>query len=69
MCMAAALFKQPGQDDLYLAVGYEDGTLAVWDTAQPDQAVMSARLHAEPIMAVAIDAHGAGTSQHFVLCH
>ena len=62
MCMAAAFFRQPGGDDLYLAVGYEDGTLSVWDVAQPDQAMMSARLHAEPIMALAIDALGGGNT-------
>jgi len=65
MCMAVALFGQPGQDALYAAVGYEDGTLAVWDTAHPDQALMSTRLHKEVIMTVAVDAQATGTlSRH-----
>ena len=63
MCMAVALFRQPGRAALYAAVGYEDGTLSVWDTTHPEQALMSVRLHAEPIMTVAIDAQGTGTSQ------
>ncbi len=64
MSMAVALFRQPEQDALYAAVGYEDGTLAVWDTAHPDQALMSARLHKEVIMTVAVDAQATGTSRH-----
>ena len=60
MCMAVALFRQPGSDALYAAVGYEDGTLTSWDTACPQHAIMSARLHSEPIMTVAIGAHGKG---------
>ena len=63
--MAAALFRQPGSGTLYAAVGYEDGTLSIWDTARPDQALMRARLHAEPIMTVAVDAQGAGIAQQF----
>ena len=63
MCMAVALFRQPGHHALYTAVGYEDGTLSVWDTAHPDQAIMSARLHTEPIMALAIEPQGTGISQ------
>lgn len=63
MCMAVALFRQPGHAALYAAVGYEDSILSVWDTARPEQALMSMRLHAEPIMTVAIDAQGTGTSQ------
>lgn len=61
MCMAVALFRQQGQHALYTAVGYEDGTLAIWDAAKPEHALMSARLHSEPIMTVAIDAQGTGT--------
>ena len=60
MCMAVAMFRQPGLDALYVAVGYEDGTLTIWDAACPQHAIMSARLHSEPIMTFAIDAHGKG---------
>ena len=60
MCMAVAMFRQPGSDVLYVAVGHEDGTLTVWDAACHQHAIMSARLHSEPIMTVAIDAHGKG---------
>jgi hypothetical protein len=63
MCMAVALFRPPGQDALHAAVGYEDGTLALWDTASPKHALMSTRLHSEPIMALAIDAKGTGVLQ------
>ena len=60
MCMAVAMFRQPGSDALYVAVGYEDGTLTIWDAECPQHAIMSARLHSEPVMTVAIDAHGKG---------
>ena len=45
---------------LHAAVGYEDGSLAVWDVAQPDAPIMSCRLHSEPVMALAVDPAGTG---------
>lgn len=63
MCMTVALFRPPGQDPLHAAVGYEDGTLALWDTASPEHALMSTRLHSEPLMALAINAQGTGVLQ------
>lgn len=70
MCMAVAMFRQPGSDALYVAVGYEDGTLTIWDVACPQHAIISARLHSEPIMTVAIDAHGKGVVEicYCLLC-
>ena len=70
MCMAVAMFRQPGSDALYVAVGYEDGTLTIWDVACPQHAIIIARLHSEPIMTVAIDAHGKGVVEicYCLLC-
>ena len=73
MCMAVQLFSEPAVEgdqqrmqkhvevrNLHAAVGYEDGSVAVWDTAQPHAPVMSMRLHSEPVMALAIDSAGTG---------
>ena len=45
---------------LHAAVGYEDGTVAVWDITRPQAPLFSARLHSEPVMALSIDAAGTG---------
>ena len=47
-------------EHLHAAVGYEDGSLAVWDVAQPDCPIMTCRLHSEPVMALAINPAGTG---------
>ena len=47
---------------LHAAVGYEDGSLAVWDVAQPDNPIMSCRLHSEAVMALAVDSAGTGAA-------
>ena len=76
MCMAVQLFSAPagvrtyrrmreraGSPEapaLHAAVGYEDGSVAVWDVSQPQAPIMSMQLHTEPVMALAIEAAGTG---------
>ena len=70
MCMAIQLYTQLGQSVLYALVGYEDGTVAVWDVSA-GSLVTSVQLHAEPVMAVAVAADGSGTcirNTNHVLC-
>ena len=47
---------------VFLAAGYEEGSLVVWDLAAPAGAAPAAqrRLHTEPMMALALDPGGAG---------
>lgn len=58
MCMAVQLYVESRQDTLHALVGYEDGTVAVWDVAA-GHILASKQLHAEPVMAVAV-ADGSG---------
>ena len=58
MCMALQLFYGPNSGTVHAAAGYEDSTVAVWDTAQPDNPIMSSRMHTEPVMALAVDPSG-----------
>lgn len=60
MCMALQLFREPGSQMIYAAVGYEDGTVAVWDASCPESPMMSCRLHSEPVMALAVYPSGEG---------
>eukprot|EP00877_Chromochloris_zofingiensis_P003935 jgi/Chrzof1/13542/Cz08g01130.t1 len=57
MCMALQLFVHRS-GGVWCACGYEDGTVALWDTQQPQQYVCHSRLHQEPIMSVAVNASG-----------
>lgn len=50
------------EGQLHAAVGYEDGSIAVWDVALPSSPIMACRLHSEPVMALAIDPAGTGAS-------
>lgn len=59
MCMAVQLYMQSGQHTLHALVGYEDGTIAVWDVAA-GSLLASKQLHAEPVMAAAVAADGSG---------
>ncbi|KAL3137617.1 hypothetical protein ABBQ38_004894 [Trebouxia sp. C0009 RCD-2024] len=59
MCMAVQLYTQSEQSVLYALVGYEDGTVAVWDVIA-GRFVKSSQLHAEPVMAVAVADDGSG---------
>ncbi len=57
MCMSMHVFRRAGET--HLAVGYEDGNVAVWRAAAPAQPVLASRLpaavHQEPVMALVID--------------
>ncbi|KAL3150822.1 hypothetical protein ABBQ32_000580 [Trebouxia sp. C0010 RCD-2024] len=59
MCMAVQLYTQKEQSVLHALVGYEDGTVAVWDVTA-GRLVKSSQLHAEPVMALAVTADGSG---------
>ena len=69
MCMSLQLFDRPSgpanrqQDGAapLLAVGYEAGHIAVWDTGAPKAPLAVARLHEEPVLSLFIDASGTGT--------
>lgn len=69
MCMAVQLYMQSGQKALHALVGYEDGTVAVWDVAAGNL-LASKQLHAEPVMALAVAADGSGLHlpQHICIC-
>ncbi len=64
MCMALQLFVRPETGALLAAAGYEDGTVAVWDAAQPDRPILHSRMHAEPVMALAMEPSGKCTLLH-----
>ena len=70
MCMALQLFHVASVG-LCVVAGYEDGTAAFWRLDSPTQPTCSARLHEEPVMALAIDSCCTGEWQalqglHFV---
>lgn len=69
MCMAVQLYMQSGQKALHALVGYENGTVAVWDVAAGNL-LASKQLHAEPVMALAVAADGSGLhpSQRICTC-
>ncbi len=69
MCMSLQLFDRPagppdGQHDgaaPLLAVGYEAGHVAVWDTTGSPRAPLAVtRLHEEPVLSLFIDGDGKG---------
>jgi WD40 repeat protein len=39
---------------LHAVSGYEDGSVALWDTRQPSQPLASAKLHSEAVMCLAV---------------
>ena len=59
---------------VFLAAGYEEGSLVVWDVAAPAGAAPAAqrRLHTEPMMALALDPGGAsgvcGAAESKLVC-
>mmetsp|Transcript_37429 Transcript_37429/g.67032 ORF Transcript_37429/g.67032 Transcript_37429/m.67032 type:complete len:275 (-) Transcript_37429:244-1068(-) len=60
MCMALHLFR-PVANAPHLIIGYEDGTVALWDCAQPTEPVaLIVRAHSEPVMSVAVDSAAEG---------
>ncbi len=73
MCMAACLMQPPAASPkIHLLAGYEDGTVAVWDTGidghcsnqghAPCEPVMHLKAHGEPIMSLHADTAGTGAS-------
>lgn len=67
MCMSLQLFARPtgpsvprGGAAPLLAVGYEAGHVAIWDTSSPSAPLAVARLHDEPVLSLIIDAQGTG---------
>lgn len=65
--MAVQLYMQSGQNALHALVGYEDGTIAVWDVAASNL-LASKQLHAEPVMALAVAADGPGLHSPWRIC-
>ena len=76
MCMAACLMRPPtSSPHVHLLAGYEDGTVAVWNTGLPAalpttscggkqpavKLVMQLKAHGEPLMALMADATSKGT--------
>ena len=57
--MAVQLYTQSSNHGLHALVGYEDGTVVVWD-ALKGTLLARERLHDEPVMAVAVTADGSG---------
>lgn len=56
MCMALQAFSQPYSEGfLDVIAGYEDGSMAVWDIRNPKMPFITARLHAEPVLSIALD--------------
>ena len=83
MCMAACLLCPPTPSPhLHLLAGYEDGTVAVWDTGLPaalsptsscrkqpaPELVMQLKAHGEPLMALTASPTGTGESLSCCLC-
>eukprot|EP00899_Mesostigma_viride_P011870 jgi/Mesvir1/20684/Mv14893-RA.1 len=63
MVMAVKLLQPPGEVRPQLVVGYEDGTLRVWDLRQPRAPLVCSRLHAEPLLDMCLNEKGtAGAS-------
>ena len=61
MCMAVQLLPQQASDGgPWVVAGYEDGTLALWAAAAPARPAAFAKLHAEAVMALALDGSGQG---------
>ena len=76
--MAACLLQGPTTlARVHLLAGYEDGTVAVWDTGlsadnglpfephtAPPEPVMQLKAHGEPVMALHADPNGTGRVDH-----
>lgn len=59
MCMSLALFLGPPElHRPFLAAGYEDGSVVVWDVAHPARPIAQRKLQSEPVMA--LEMHGGG---------
>jgi hypothetical protein len=63
MCMSVQLFHHPQARARVLAcVGYEDGSVGVWDTSDAREPLFLRRLHSEPVLSLNIDPSGTGVS-------
>ena len=70
MCMAVQLLPQQAVDGgPCIIAGYEDGTLALWVAAAPARPAASAKLHAEAVMALALDSSGLGEARSCSYVH
>ena len=57
MAMAVDLFQK--EDNIFVAIGFENGAIVVWDVQDPKKHVAYGKLHTEPIMALHMDTDGA----------
>ena len=62
MCMSLHLFTPVNRAAPLLAVGYEAGHVALWDTCSTSAPLAVTRLHEEPVLSLFIDARGSGVS-------
>ncbi len=60
MCMSLYLFRPAGRAAPLLAVGYEAGHVALWDTSRTLAPLAVTRLHEEPVLSLFADAQGSG---------
>ena len=63
--MSLQLFRPAGRAAPLLAVGYEAGHVALWDTSSTSAPLAVTRLHEEPVLSLFVDAHGSGAMH----CH
>lgn len=64
MCMALHLCTHQGA--LHLLVGYEDGTVALWDCHRPQTPLAMQRLHSEPVMGLCLTSDGSGAIHNYL---
>ncbi|CAD7705137.1 unnamed protein product [Ostreobium quekettii] len=60
MVMAVDLYRKSGGDDLGVAVGYEDGSVGLWDLRFPSDPLVRLKLFDEPTLSLTIDVEGKG---------
>lgn len=56
MVMAVKLFMK--DEEVFAAVGFENGAIVVWNIRTPHQHIASGQPHTEPVMALDVDANG-----------
>lgn len=56
MCMALQAFTQlNGEGFIHVVTGYEDGSMAIWDSRNTKLPVLTRRFHQEPVLSIALD--------------
>eukprot|EP00250_Pteridium_aquilinum_P003474 c13791_g1_i1 orf=519-1616(+) len=56
MCMALQAFTQlNGEGFVNIVAGYEDGSMAVWDSRSAKMPYLTSRFHQEPVLSIALD--------------